>query len=126
MQSHAEAIFKLDTPKSLKELPTLFGSAGYYRKICLEVLRHRIATQRVTGLRYCFSMEQAKQQAFEQLKTALTSAAVMAHLDFRLSTQVTTNASAVAINAVLSQKQPDDSERLAAYASRKLTAVKRA
>ena len=68
-----------------------------------------------------FSWSDQRQQTYKQLKTALTSAAVLIHFDPRLTAQVTTDAPAVAIGSVLLHTQPNGRERPVAYASRTLT-----
>ena len=126
LQSHVESISKLDTPTSLKELRRLLGAAGFYRKF---VPRFSDIVEPLNELLRGdtdFSWSDQRLQAFEQLKTALTSATVLAHFDPKHTTQVTTDASAVAIGAVLSQPQPDGSERPVANASRTLSTAERA
>ena len=73
-----------------------------------------------------FEWKEEQQQAFAQLKKELVSTRVLAHFDPRLETIVTTDASAVAIGAVLSQLQEDGEERPVAYASRSLAQAERA
>ena len=126
LQSHVEAISKLDTPTTLKELRRLLGAAGFYRKFVARFFDIVEPLNELLRGDTDFSWSNKRQQAFEQLKTALTSGTVLAHFDPQLPTQVTTDASAVAIGAVLSQTQPDGSERPVAYASRTLATAERA
>ena len=126
LQSHVEAISKLDTPTNLKELRRFLGAAGFYRKFVPQFSDLVEPLNEVLRGESEFAWSDQRQQAFDQLKTALTSAAVLAHFDLRLPIQVTTDASAVAIGAVLSQTQTDGSERPVAYASRTLTTAERA
>ena len=126
LQSHVDAISKLDTPTNLKKLRKVLGAAGFYRKF---VPRFSDIVEPLNKLLLGdtdFTWSDQRQQAFEQLKTALTSAAVLAHFDPRLPNQVTTDASEVAIGAVLSQTQPDGSERPVAYASQTFSTAERA
>jgi hypothetical protein len=73
-----------------------------------------------------FAWNHVRQRAFEQLKTALTSTAFLAHFDPRLFTQATTDTSAVALGAFLSQTQSDGTERPVASASQTHTTAERA
>ena len=126
LQSHVEAISKLETLTNLKELRRLLGAAGFYRKF---VLRFANIVEPLNELLIGdtdFTWSDQRHQAFEQLKTALTSAAILAHFDSQLPTQVTTDASAVVIGAGLSQTQPEGSDRPVAYASRTLFTAERA
>lgn len=126
IHSHIEAITNIEAPKSLKQLRRLLGCAGYYRKFVPhyadiieplnELLRHD------EDFRWSVDCK----EAFESLKSALTSANVLAHIDPNLDTIVTTDASGVALGAVLSQIQIDSSERPVAFASRTLSSAERA
>ena len=126
LQSHVEALSKLDTPTNLNELRRLLGAAGFYGKFVLRFSNIVEPLNELLRGNTDFSWSDQRQQAFEQLKTALTSAAVLAQFDSWLPTQVTTDAFAVAIGAVLSQTQPDGSERPVAYGSRTLSTAERA
>ena len=126
LQSHVKAISKLDTPTNLKELRKLLGAAGFYRKFVQRFSDIVKPLNELVRGESEFAWSDQRQQAFDKLKTALTSAAVLAHFDLRLPTQVTTDASAVAIGAVHSQTQTDGSERPVAYASWTFTTAERA
>ena len=126
LQSHVKAISKLDTPTNLKELWRLLGAAVFNRKFVPQFSDFVEPLNELFRGKTEFAGSDQRQQAFDQLKTALTPAAVLAHFDPRLLMQVTTDASAVAIGAVLSQTQPNGYERPVAYASRTLTTAERA
>ncbi len=61
------------------------------------------------------------QQAFDQLKTCLTSHQVLGHPKQNLPFTVYTDASETGLGAVLAQKSGPDTEQVIAYASRTLT-----
>ncbi|CAB0038053.1 unnamed protein product [Trichogramma brassicae] len=65
-----------------------------------------------------------QQMAFERLKSALTSAPVLARPDFSKPFKVQCEASGVAVGAVLTQEQ-QDGEHPIVYASRSLTGAER-
>ena len=81
LQSHVETISRLDTPTSLNELRRLLGAPGFYRKF---VPRFSDIVEPLNELMRGdtdFVWSDQRQQAFEQLKTALTSATVLPHFD---------------------------------------------
>src|SRR5208283_3828486 len=104
----------------------VLGAASFYRKFVpcfsdvVEPLNELLRGETT------FEWTDRRQQAFEQLKNELVSTKVLAHFDIRRPTQVTTDASAVAIGAVLSQTQLDGTERPVAFASRTLSSTERA
>ena len=126
LQSNVEAISMLEAPDSLKGLRSFIGAASFYRKFVphfsdiVEPLNELLRGDAT------FAWSEERQRAFDRLKRELTSSQVLAHFDLELQTQVTTDASGVAIGAVLSQTQHDGSERPVAFASRTLTSTERA
>jgi len=70
-------------------------------------------------------MGPTQQEAFESLKGRLCSAPVLAFPDFKLPFILTTDASKVAVGAILSQVQ-NGIERPISYASRHLNNAERA
>ena len=126
LDSNIAAISDLKAPSTHKELRSVLGAAGFYRKF---VPRFSEIVEPLNNLlkndaEFVWGEEQ--QQAFEQLKAELVSTRVLAHFDAKLPTVVTTDASGVAIGAVLSQLQTDGVERPVAYASRTLSSAERA
>ena len=71
-----------------------------------------------------FTWEERQRSSFESLKTALCSEHFLAYLDFNSQFILTTNASKVAVAAILSQVQ-DGVERPISYASRQLNSAER-
>ena len=67
MQSHVEAIAKLDTPTKLKELLRFLGAAGFYRNFVprfsdlIEPLNQLLRAETE------FSWNEQRQQSFDQL-----------------------------------------------------------
>ena len=73
-----------------------------------------------------FQWLEKHQQAFDQIKTLLISAEVMAYFDPSEQTELITDASPVGLSAILRQKTADAvSGRIVAYVSRTLSAVER-
>ena len=110
-------------PVNVKELQSFLGLAGYYRKF---IGFSSIAEPLYTLCRknIPFSWQQEQQAAFEELKDRLVSAPVLAYPDFSPAAGSfildTDPSQYLGIGAVLSQQQPDGTERVIAYGSRSL------
>ena len=70
-------------------------------------------------------MNEERLQAFESLKRALTEAPCLVHPDVGRPFVLQTDASNIAVGAVLLQKQEDGSEKPVGYFSKKLTSVQK-
>jgi hypothetical protein len=91
------------TPKNVKDIRSFLGLAGYYRKF---VQNFGIISQPLTKLLkkgQAFVWLDDQQQAFLALKTALTSAPVLALPNFSQPFEIETDASDKGIGAVLHQ-----------------------
>jgi len=96
------AMLEWPTPNSLKEIQQFVGLANYYRKFIrgfAKILRP------VTDLlrKHTFSWGDEQQNAFDQLKTTLTTAPVLAHPSSEKEFFVSTDASKFAVGATLEQ-----------------------
>lgn len=128
--SKTEAVAKWPVPQTLKELRSFLGFASYYRRFVpgfaqIAVPLHKLAAEVSEGgrrKRKDLKKEQWKeecQRSFDDLKSALTSAPVLAYPNYKEPFIVETDASDRGLGAVLSQIQ-DGKLRVIAYASRGL------
>jgi hypothetical protein len=122
--SKIEKVKDWPTPTSIKELHSFLGMASYYRRF---IKGHSKITAPLTHLLkkdVPFIWTNTEQQAFDTLKHALVTAPVMCTPRPDLPFTVTTDASDLAVGAVLSQ---DDGkgERPVAYTSSTLSAAQR-
>ncbi|XP_068158177.1 uncharacterized protein [Drosophila tropicalis] len=113
------AIRNLQPPTNVKELRRCLCIASWYRRF---VPNFSDTVQPLTsllkkGLSWFWNVEQ--QQAFDALKTRLTTAPVLACPDFAVKFCLQTDASDVGLGAMLTQSI-DGTERVIAYASRRL------
>ncbi|XP_070072240.1 uncharacterized protein [Drosophila takahashii] len=116
------AVRELKPPTNCKELRRCLGIASWYRRFVenfATIVQPMSALLR-KGRKWTWSDPQ--QQAFEDLKKKLTEALVLACPDFNLRFQLQTDASDFGLGAVLTQ-QVDGTERVIAYASRRLLAA---
>ena len=111
-------------PETTTQVRSFLGFAGYYRRFIpsfsriagsLNSLLAGTATLGKKSRSVVWTPE--CQQAFDQLKTALLSASILAYADFSKPFVVYTDASLGGLGAVLSH----DKERVIAYASRSLS-----
>ena len=103
------------TPKSKKELRSFLGLAGYY---------HRFVKDYAKIARVPYVWKEDCEQAFQQLKVALTTAPVLGYPKHVGRMVLDTDASGEALGAVLSQIQ-DGHEVVLAYMSKALGEAER-
>lgn len=113
------AIQKYPIPKTPKEIKQFLGLLGYYRKFIPDFARiTKPLTQCLKkGKKITFSPEYVS--SFEKCKTLLTNDPILRYPDFNKDFLLTTDASNVAIGAILSQG-PIGSDKPISYASRTL------
>jgi len=114
-----EAVRGWPVPGSIRDIGAFLGLAGYYRRFVPHFASIAGPLHAMVGKGKKFSWTPEAQQAFEQLKLALTSPPVLAMPIDDGEFVLDTDASDFAIGAVLSQKQ-GGYEREVAYASRRL------
>jgi hypothetical protein len=114
-----QAIRRYPAPKNVKEVRAFLGLAGFYRKLVRHFANMAKPLTELTRKDVPFHWDQAQQEAFSQLKDALCSDSVLAYPDFSQEFILTTDASKLAVGAILSQIQ-DGVERPISFGSRQL------
>ena len=124
-QSKMDTLLKAKYPENLKSLEALLGGAMYYARfiegtstICQPLNRLRRAE-----VKWRFDAEEKK--AFDKLKQALASSAVLTPYDPNLEVKIDTDSSKTGLGAVISHIMPDGSERPIEFASRTLNSAER-
>ena len=129
MQQHKVAsVADWPVPQSVKDVRAFLGLAGFYRRFVAGFSSIALPLTDLTQTtdRKWFDWRAEQQRAFDQLKRALTEAPVLAHPDPYRQWIVQTDASGVAMGAVLSQRQDDGTIRPVAFYSHKFTSAERA
>ena len=107
-------------PVNLREVRSFVGLCSYYRRFVKDFATISSPLHALTRKNASFHWSEDCQEAFEELKCALTSAPILAMPDDESTFILDTDASHSAIGAVLSQNQ-QGVERVVAYASRKMS-----
>ena len=81
------------------------GLASYYRKFIKDFSKVALPLFRSTEKGKKFILNQEQQQAFDLLKTMLTSDSILIYPDFNEIFRLVTDASDIGLGAVLSQKR---------------------
>lgn len=107
------AVRDFPCPKSVTEIRRFVGMASWFRRFIKNFSTIAKPLTTLTEKNHPFNWDNTCQQAFQTLKTALSSAPALAHPDFTKEFVVETDASNVGVGAVLIQDQ-----RPIAFASR--------
>ena len=113
------AVENFPIPKNLKEIKSFLGLAGYYRKFIKKFSDIVSPITKLLKKDQDFKWGEEQQNAFDSLKTSLTTAPVLQYPDFRKKFILTTDASGTALGAILSQGELGQ-DRPIAFASRML------
>ena len=114
-----KAVQNYPTPTNVKEVRSFLGLASFYRRLVPEFARLAKPLTELLRKDVQFKWNELRQSAFVNLKTVLCSEQVLAYPNFREPFILTTDASKVAVAAILSQVQ-DGVERPVSYASRQM------
>ena len=125
VKSKVEDILKMRAPKSLDELISFLAGVNYYRRY-IENMSQVIAPLeelRKKGVKWKWGKEQRK--AWEELRSRLSSSAVLTLYNPKLPLKLDTDASSHGLGAVISHIMPDGTERPIEYISRTLTSAEK-
>lgn len=120
-----KAILDYPEPSSLKKLQSFLGMANYYRRFIKNYSHHAKPLTEATSSKKAFKFTPECKSAFEGLKNMLAYDVTLVIVDFEKQFYVTTDASDVAIGAVLSQGDPPN-DRPIQFFSKTLTPAQRA
>ena len=120
-----EKVLRWPVPNTRREVQQFLGLANYYRRFVPEFAAITKPLHRLTEKNCPFQWSSVCQHAFDTLREKLVSPPILAYPDYTKEFILDTDASDVAVGAVLSQIQDDGTERVIAYASRVLSKSER-
>lgn len=124
--TNVAAVRDMPTPTDVRTVRRFLGMAGHYRRFVPDFAAIAEPLHAMTrGDHASFAWTPACTDAFVKLKTALTTAPVLAHPDFSRPFELHTDASNVALGAVLVQRDASGHDHPTEYASRTLTTAER-
>ena len=110
-----EAVMSWERPKSVFEIRSFLGLAGYHRRFIKDFSRLAALVTRLTGKEVRFDWDDQCEEAFQELKRRLTTAPILIVPDRGQGYTVYCDASRARLGCVLMQ-----SGRVVAYGSRQL------
>jgi hypothetical protein len=116
-----KAVSQAPPPKSCSEVRSFLGLTNYCSRYIPNYSTITYPLRQLTKAHAQFIWTNTKEQAFQALKQALTSAPVLAHYSLEAKTRVVVDASPWALGAVLLQEQHDGLFRPIAFGSRSLS-----
>ena len=116
-----DAVQSLPAPTNIKELRQFLGLTSYYRRFIPAFARVAAPLHALTRKSASFEWTSSCQTAFDQLRSKLVAAPILAYPDFGRDFILETDASINGLGAVLSQEQEDGKAHPVAYASRALS-----
>ena len=116
-----KAVAALDPPKTVEQVRSFLGLAGYYRNFIPRFAMVSAPLVALTKKGTKFTWLDQHEGAFQELKNRLCSAPVLAYPDFERHFILQTDASDLGLGAVLTQTDDQGQERVISYASRSLS-----
>ncbi len=107
-------------PTNVKGIRRFLGMCGFYRKHVPNFAQIAAPLTNLTRNSVDFNWTDKCQQAFEDLKEKLVNAPILIRADITKPFVVTTDVNDTHVGGVLSQAQPDGSDRSIAYFSKRL------
>lgn len=120
-----EAIKTIPIPKSVKEVRSFLGTAGWYRRFIRDFSSMTAPLTDLIKKGVKFQITDKAVESFNQLKHALTTAPLLVHPDFKKRFYIQCDASSYGVGAVLFQKDEEENERPIAFFSQKLNAAQK-
>ena len=119
------AVNNQPAPSNLRELRQFLGLASYYRKFVEGFAKIAAPLNQLMKKETSYEWKSQHQEAFEYLKKRLVTTPILVHPDFNKPFTVMTDASALGLGAVLSQKDDNGKEVVIRYASRRTNDAER-
>ena len=123
VDSKIKAVKHFPTPKTVENVRSFLGLAGYYRAFVRNFASIASPLTRLLKKDTPFIWHDAQKTSFETLKKALTHTPILAFPDYTQPFTLCTDASALGVGAVLMQSFEGPRPRVIAYASRVLNSA---
>ncbi len=118
--SKVDAVQKLPSPKTVTQLRSFLGLAGYYRRFIQSFSEKAKPLHKLLEKEQPYKWKDNQQEAFDTLKQKLITAPILAYPNFSKTFILATDASYHGYGATLSQIGKDKKEHPVAYASKSL------
>ena len=115
-----EAIRNIKEPRNVKQLQQFLGLTGYYRKFVKDYAKVAAPLYELLKKDVCWIWSDECRSAFQVLRDRLVEYPTLRQPDFDRTFILFTDASGVAIGAILAQKDINNREYVCAYASKML------
>lgn len=115
-----KAIMEFPRPRNVKQIRSFLGITGWYRRFIKNYSSKAAPLTQLLKKKTPFNWTQDVDNAFTSLKSALTTAPILATPDFSRHFYLQCDASTVGVGCVLFQKSNDGEEHPIAYYSQKL------
>ena len=116
-----KAIVDMDPPTNVSELRRFLGMVNQLSKFTLDLAETTKPMRDLLSKGNQWLWGTAQEQAFQKVKSLLSSTPVLAMYDPQAETMVSSDASSFGLGALLAQKQSDGQWRPVAYASRSMS-----
>ncbi|QRW20573.1 Retrotransposable element Tf2 protein [Rhizoctonia solani] len=117
-QKKIEAITSWPTPKTVKQVQAFLGFVNYLRRFIPNFSSVARPLHNLTKKDSPWSWDVLEEQAFQELKALVTKAPVLIHSNPNLPYYLETDASGIAMGAILSQRGEDNRLHPVAYMSK--------
>ena len=110
-QDKIKAVQRIEIPRTLKQIRSFLGLASYYRKFIENFARIAEPITQLLSKDVPYQWTEERNNAFEQLKTALTTAPVLSTIDYgskRGQFKIRTDGSKTGLGGALYQQQADE------------------
>ena len=116
-----QAIRNLKPPKDVKQMRSVLGTMVYFKDFIHKFSDLTAPLYKLLQKGCLFKWEEEQESAFEMLKNTLTSDTVLRKPDFNQDFYLQTDASDIAVSAILSQKDDNEILRPIQFWSKKLS-----
>ena len=114
-------IVEMPNPNNQKELHSFLGMLNYYDRFTPGLASKCTNLNDLLHKKAAWQWDKHHAASVQKIKTALTSTEALAHYDPSLPLNLFCDASSVCVGAVIFHTLPDSTEKVIAYASRKLS-----